>query len=196
LLVTGIVEDAVYGAGWDGDTTHSPSQNAVFDKIETIYDYEASIYYWMDLQSVLPNQTYISTLGSDGWNLAVNTAFGSLTWIGCSNQMPDRTKVALDGTVKYLRITAATAYWSNTGSVNNQLQIIMYTRSTAGATSTKINQTITLNPASGAVQSTALTVTAATLSASLLNFNWNFYFKQVGANNIRFAGILVTFTYA
>jgi len=30
------VEDDAYGAGWDGDTTHAPSQNAVYDKIEAL----------------------------------------------------------------------------------------------------------------------------------------------------------------
>lgn len=29
-------EDDVYGAGWNGDTTHAPSQNAVYDKIEAL----------------------------------------------------------------------------------------------------------------------------------------------------------------
>jgi len=32
----GSVSDAVYGAGWNGDTTVAPSKNAVYDKIETI----------------------------------------------------------------------------------------------------------------------------------------------------------------
>ena len=37
-VITGVtsinlIEDAVYGAGWDADTTHAPSQNAVYDKI-------------------------------------------------------------------------------------------------------------------------------------------------------------------
>ena len=27
------VEDAAYGAGWDGDATHAPSQNAVYDQL-------------------------------------------------------------------------------------------------------------------------------------------------------------------
>lgn len=30
------IEDAAYGAGWDGDTTHAPSQNAVYDKLVSI----------------------------------------------------------------------------------------------------------------------------------------------------------------
>jgi len=30
------VEDAAYGAGWNGDTTHAPSQNAVYDKVEAL----------------------------------------------------------------------------------------------------------------------------------------------------------------
>lgn len=33
---TACVEDAAYGAGWNGDTTHAPSQNAVYDKIESL----------------------------------------------------------------------------------------------------------------------------------------------------------------
>lgn len=31
-----VVEDAAYGSGWNADTTHAPSQNAVYDKIEAI----------------------------------------------------------------------------------------------------------------------------------------------------------------
>ena len=30
------ISDAIYGVGWNGDTTHAPSKNAVYDKIETI----------------------------------------------------------------------------------------------------------------------------------------------------------------
>jgi len=33
---TACVEDDAYGPGWDGDTTHAPSQNAVYDKIEAM----------------------------------------------------------------------------------------------------------------------------------------------------------------
>lgn len=32
----GTVEDAVYGAGWNGDTAHAPSQNAVYDKVNAV----------------------------------------------------------------------------------------------------------------------------------------------------------------
>jgi len=38
-----LVEDAAYGAGWDGDTTHAPSQNAMYDKIETIVGLQESL---------------------------------------------------------------------------------------------------------------------------------------------------------
>jgi hypothetical protein len=31
-----LISDAVYGAGWNGDTTTAPSKNAVYDKIETL----------------------------------------------------------------------------------------------------------------------------------------------------------------
>lgn len=33
---TAAVEDDAYGVGWDGDTIHAPSQNAVYDKIESL----------------------------------------------------------------------------------------------------------------------------------------------------------------
>jgi hypothetical protein len=33
---SGSVEDDAYGSGWDNDTTHSPSQNAVYDKINSM----------------------------------------------------------------------------------------------------------------------------------------------------------------
>lgn len=31
-----VVEDAVYGSGWNADTTHAPSQNAVYDQLESV----------------------------------------------------------------------------------------------------------------------------------------------------------------
>ena len=34
---SGIVEDDAYGSGWNADTTHSPSQNAVYDQLR-LYD--------------------------------------------------------------------------------------------------------------------------------------------------------------
>ena len=35
-FLTSFVEDDVYGAGWDADTVHSPSQNAMYDKVESL----------------------------------------------------------------------------------------------------------------------------------------------------------------
>ncbi|MFA6256695.1 MAG: hypothetical protein WCT29_00065 [Candidatus Paceibacterota bacterium] len=35
-LTSTSISDTVYGAGWDTDTTHAPSKNAVYDKIETV----------------------------------------------------------------------------------------------------------------------------------------------------------------
>lgn len=35
-LTSSSISDTVYGAGWNADTTHAPSKNAVYDKIETI----------------------------------------------------------------------------------------------------------------------------------------------------------------
>jgi hypothetical protein len=34
--IAAVVEDAAYGSGWNGDTSHAPSQNALYDKINSI----------------------------------------------------------------------------------------------------------------------------------------------------------------
>jgi hypothetical protein len=47
------IEDDVYGAGWNGDTTNAPSQNAVYDKINA-----------MD-STISTNTTHISSNGTD-----------------------------------------------------------------------------------------------------------------------------------
>lgn len=36
LIGSSAISDAVYGVGWNGDTTHSPSKNSVYDKIEAL----------------------------------------------------------------------------------------------------------------------------------------------------------------
>ena len=35
-LTSANIDDTAYGVGWNGDTTHAPSKNAVYDKIETL----------------------------------------------------------------------------------------------------------------------------------------------------------------
>lgn len=35
-LTASNISDAIYGVGWNGDTTNAPSKNAVYDKIETL----------------------------------------------------------------------------------------------------------------------------------------------------------------
>jgi len=42
-LQSGSIDDTVYGAGWDNDTTHAPTKNAVYDKIQTIVGGGASV---------------------------------------------------------------------------------------------------------------------------------------------------------
>lgn len=41
--ITHPVEDTAYGAGWNGDTTNAPSQNAVYDEMETKYSNDEDI---------------------------------------------------------------------------------------------------------------------------------------------------------
>src|SRR3989344_1699854 len=35
-LTSANISDTVYGAGWNADTTHAPSKNTIYDKIETL----------------------------------------------------------------------------------------------------------------------------------------------------------------
>lgn len=41
--ITAKVDDTGYGVGWNGDTTHAPSKNAIYDKIEAVIAGVASI---------------------------------------------------------------------------------------------------------------------------------------------------------
>ena len=37
-----VIENTAYGAGWNGDTTHAPTQNAVYDEMEVLRAYPES----------------------------------------------------------------------------------------------------------------------------------------------------------
>jgi streptogramin lyase len=65
------ISDTVYGAGWNGDTTHSASKNAIFDKIE-------SIIAGVGTGATPINTTFIG--GETTWNTGVTiTASHQLT---------------------------------------------------------------------------------------------------------------------
>jgi hypothetical protein len=65
----GAVSDTAYGAGWDGDTTHAPSKNAVYDKIQTMGG-------GVSMSDVYPvGSVYISVVST-----SPATLFGIGTW--------------------------------------------------------------------------------------------------------------------
>jgi hypothetical protein len=65
------VEDAAYAAGWNGDTTHAPSQNAIYDKIEAIAG--GTMTY--------PDAGIAVSTGS-AWATSIIPADGYLKWTG------------------------------------------------------------------------------------------------------------------
>lgn len=58
-------EDDVYGAGWNGDTTNPPSQNAVYDKIELLdtakQDADADLDAWALITPAANMGTFLGT---------------------------------------------------------------------------------------------------------------------------------------
>ena len=49
--VAWMVDDTAYGSGWDGDSTHAPSKNAVYDKINSMNEWICKIFTLTDLTS-------------------------------------------------------------------------------------------------------------------------------------------------
>ena len=64
------VSDTAYWAGWDGDTTHAPSKNAVYDKIESLSVVPSGWNNW----DVLTNVSWTPTWSApSGWDVQIST---------------------------------------------------------------------------------------------------------------------------
>lgn len=64
------VEDDVYGAGWNGDTTHSPSQNAIYDylhQFDADDDGSFTDEAWLTGWTGSTNITTLGTIGTGVW---------------------------------------------------------------------------------------------------------------------------------
>ncbi len=86
-FATSFVEDDPYGAGWNGDTTHAPSQNAVFDAIfpsgtRMLFGQNAAPTGWTKEAVWADNSMVVFTTGNIGsggadspisWTTAVTT---------------------------------------------------------------------------------------------------------------------------
>lgn len=60
--VSAVVEDAAYGAGWNADTTHAPSQNAVYDKFEALHAAPSDTAYassWNGVTAIAPSKNAV-----------------------------------------------------------------------------------------------------------------------------------------
>lgn len=71
VLTSAMIDDTAYGASWDGDTTHAPTKNAIYDKIEgmggaSVSD-EAYGSSWNGVTTVAPskNAVYDEIQGHD-----------------------------------------------------------------------------------------------------------------------------------
>lgn len=82
-----LVEDAAYGAGWNADTTHAPSQNAVYDKINAmISDTAYNATSWNGVTTIAPSKNAvrdkIESLAGGGTNLDGGAADSSYAAVG------------------------------------------------------------------------------------------------------------------
>jgi len=73
------VEDDAYGAGWDGDTIHAPSQNAVYDLLQS-GNWDARIKAWgqWDATGTLADSFNIASVTDNGvgdWSPQWDTDF-------------------------------------------------------------------------------------------------------------------------
>lgn len=69
------VNDTVYGAGWNGSTAEVPSQNAVYDKIETVIAGGGEATTVLNTETI--NMTLAGTDVSANLNTTVNAPFAS-----------------------------------------------------------------------------------------------------------------------
>ena len=105
------VEDAAYGAGWNGDTTHAPSQNAVYDMqvahlaaadphagyvLETLFDAQSIIQATSDntpVKLTVAEQTVVGRI--TGGNIVALTV-AQLQTLLFSAALPENVTIELD----------------------------------------------------------------------------------------------------
>lgn len=145
LLSDVAISDAVYGAGWNGDTTHAPSKNAVYDKIETIsagsgdvtsvgdctdgacYDgssdggtytrlYDGDSHYTAIVSSNVSANTTITLPATTGTLLLTNGAGTSLTALDGENIQDDTID---DDSIDFADVTGADITLTDAGAITS-----------------------------------------------------------------------------
>jgi hypothetical protein len=80
------IEDDAYGAGWDGDTSHAPTQNAVYDKINAMKEGATYGYEHGDL---IPRYEDMNAAGR-------MELTASADWVGCNFYVDDDVDASAD----------------------------------------------------------------------------------------------------
>lgn len=100
---SGNVSDTVYGAGWNGQTASAPSQNAVYDKIETVVSSITALVSdtvygagWNGVAGVAPSQNAvydkIEAVSTTIAGLISDTAYAG-SWDGVTTIAPSKNAV-------------------------------------------------------------------------------------------------------
>jgi hypothetical protein len=101
-----LVSDAAYSGAWDGDTTHSPSKNAAYDKINAMISNTAYGSSWSAVTTITPSKKVIydkiQTLGTAAYqNISYfdvagssvsDTAYGA-SWASVTTIAPSKKAV-------------------------------------------------------------------------------------------------------
>lgn len=82
-VTSSIINDTAYGSWWDWDTTHAPTKNAMYDKIDSM---DTSIWNKANKSDVLEKTNTTSFTPSNDYNPAtkkyVDDAVSDLMWLG------------------------------------------------------------------------------------------------------------------
>ncbi len=97
----GVISDTAYGSSWDGDTTHAPSKNAIYDEVNTINTSISNIQSDItDIQSDITDiQGDITTMQWDITDLqtavsgGISDAAFSSTWDGDTTHAPSKNAI-------------------------------------------------------------------------------------------------------
>ena len=88
-----VVEDAAYGAGWDADTTHAPSQNAVYDILESVKVSDtAYASSWNGVTTIPPSKNAVYDKIEALHAAPSDTAYAS-SWNGVTAIAPSKNAV-------------------------------------------------------------------------------------------------------
>ena len=76
----GVISDTAYGSSWDGDTTHAPSKNAVYDEVQTV------------LTSISNIEWSITNIETKLWDWISDAAFSS-SWDWDTTHAPSKNAI-------------------------------------------------------------------------------------------------------